>query len=80
MQVLCEKFDVMSVASKNKRIIDNIICIIKLQCKYYFVIINLCYLNGKRFAFCQNEYILRASRNFGGDSDGKYDERVRMYI
>ena len=31
-----------------------------------------CYQNGKRFAFCQNEYILRASSIIGGDTYGKY--------
>ena len=34
-----------------------------------------CYQNGTRFAFCQNEYILRTSSIIGGDTYGKYSKR-----
>ena len=34
--------------------------------------------NGKRFAFRQSEYILRASSIFGGDTGGKYSERHKI--
>ena len=34
--------------------------------------------NGKRFAFRQGEYILRASSIFGGGTNGKYSERQKI--
>ena len=39
-----------------------------------------CYQNGQRFAFRQNEYILRTSSINGGGTDGKYNERYIVYL
>ena len=39
-----------------------------------------CYQNGSRFAFRQNEYILRTSSINGGGTDGKYNERYIVYL
>ena len=48
--------------------------------KYMLYLTYGCYQNGQRFAFRQNEYILRTSSINGGGTDGKYNERYIVYL